>query len=103
MIIDVDSHWEVVRFRPGENPLAPWSDDLPKGIDRLAFAVAGDLLRSLPEHDRPSPRELLPGLIARAEQRGGPVILHPEHESSAAERIAWMDRVGIDHCLVNPG
>ena len=30
-------------------------------------------------------------------------MLHPLHESSAAERVAWMDRVGIDHCLVNPG
>ena len=38
-----------------------------------------------------------------SEQRGGPAILHPLHESSAAERVAWMDSVGIDHCLVNPG
>jgi predicted TIM-barrel fold metal-dependent hydrolase len=38
-----------------------------------------------------------------AEQRGGPIVLHPPHDSTAAERVAWMDRVGIDHCLVNPG
>ena len=38
-----------------------------------------------------------------AEERGGPIILHPLHDSSPAERVAWMDRIGIDHCLVNPG
>ena len=43
-----------------------------------------------------------PGAM-RAESAGGPVMLHPLHDSSATERVAWMDRVGIDHCLVNPG
>jgi predicted TIM-barrel fold metal-dependent hydrolase len=38
-----------------------------------------------------------------AEARGGPVILHPQHDSTSGERVAWMDRVGIDHCIVNPG
>ena len=41
--------------------------------------------------------------MRKAETTGGPVVLHPLHDSSAAERVAWMDRVGIDHCLVNPG
>ena len=31
------------------------------------------------------------------------MILHPLHASTAAERVAWMDGVGTDHCLVNPG
>ena len=38
-----------------------------------------------------------------AKETGGPEALHPIHESSARERVEWMDRVGIDHCLVNPG
>jgi predicted TIM-barrel fold metal-dependent hydrolase len=42
-------------------------------------------------------------LVRRAEENGGPVILHPPHTSTVAERIGWMDQVGIDHCLVNPG
>lgn len=103
MIIDVDSHWETTRFEPSEDPIGPWRDDLPPAVDRLAFGIAGDLLRAMPDADRPTAEQLLPGLFAMAKARGGPVILHPQHDSTAAERIAWMDQVGIDHCLVNPG
>lgn len=102
-IIDVDSHWEVAAFEAGEHPLEPWLDRMPKGAGLLANGIAGDLLRALPPEDRPSPEELLPGLVALARKRSGPVILHPQHDSTAAERVEWMDRVGIDHCLVNPG
>ena len=103
MIIDVDTHWEAVSYHASEYPLAPWADHLPSGVDMLAFGVAGDLLRALPESERPTAHELLPALVRKAETTGGPVVLHPLHDSSAAERVAWMDRVGIDHCLVNPG
>ena len=41
---------------------------------------------------------------SKAQRRsGGPIALHPKHSSSAQERLTWMDSVGIDHCLVNPG
>jgi predicted TIM-barrel fold metal-dependent hydrolase len=103
MIIDVDTHWEAISYDSREYPLAPWADGLPSGVDMLAFGVAGDLLRALPEDERPTAHELMPALVQRAETDGGPVVLHPLHESSAAERVGWMDRVGIDHCLVNPG
>ncbi len=103
MIIDVDSHWEVGAFAPGQHPLGPWLGHMPAGIGLLAHGIAGDLLRALPEPERPTPEQLLPSLVAMAEQRGGPVILHPQHDSTSAERVAWMDRIGIDHCLVNPG
>jgi predicted TIM-barrel fold metal-dependent hydrolase len=103
MIIDVDSHWEITRFSPHDDPLGPWAARLPRGADRLAFGIAGDLLRALPAERRPGAEQLLPGLVNLANERGGPVILHPQHDSTAAERVAWMDRVGIDHCLVNPG
>jgi predicted TIM-barrel fold metal-dependent hydrolase len=103
MIIDVDSHWETTRFAPDADPLGPWAEHLPRGVDRLAFGIAGDLLRALPPERRPSAEQLLPSLVDLAKSRGGPVILHPQHDSTAAERVAWMDRVGIDHCLVNPG
>ena len=103
-VIDVDTHWESTAFAPGEHPLEPWLDRLPTdGTERLAEAIAGDVLRALPAGRRPDARTLLPNLVATAEQRGGPVILHPRHDSTSAERVAWMDRVGIDHCLVNPG
>ncbi len=103
MIIDVDSHWEAISYSDGQHPLTPWLDELPTGVDMLAFGIAGDLLRGMAPEDRPSATELLPALVARAKERGGPVILHPQHESTAGERVEWMDRVGIDHCLVNPG
>src|SRR3954452_2517882 len=103
MIIDVDTHWEATTYASGEHPLEPWLDQLPNGVSMLAFGIAGDLLRGLSESRRPTPSELLPALVAMAKQRGGPVILHPLHDSSSAERVAWMDRIGIDHCLVNPG
>lgn len=102
MIIDVDTHWELATGAK-QGPLAPWSHHLPGYGDLLAFAIAGDLLAALPEADRPTAKELLPALFARAEEAGKGVALHPVHESSAAERVAWMDRIGIDHCLVNPG
>ena len=103
VIIDVDTHWEAVSYLASEYPLAPWADHLPSGVDMLAFGVAGDLLRALPESERPTAHELLPALVRQAETTGGPVVLHPLHESSAAERVAWMDHVGIDQSLVNPG
>jgi predicted TIM-barrel fold metal-dependent hydrolase len=103
MIIDVDTHWEATSYAGDEFPLAPWRDQLPGSLDMLAFGIAGDLLRALPEAERPSSRELLANLVRMAEERGGPIILHPLHDSSPAERVAWMDRIGIDHCLVNPG
>jgi predicted TIM-barrel fold metal-dependent hydrolase len=102
VICDVDSHWEVARHPKGEHPLEPWRAELPRSLDLLAFAVAGDLLAALPEQECPTPVELLPELVAAAPKADAAAI-HPEHESSASERIAWMDRVGIDHCLVNPG
>ena len=103
-VIDVDTHWETGAFAPGEHPLQPWLDRIPTdGASRLANAIAGDLLDALPPERRPHPVELLPNLVKAAASTGGPVILHPLHASTAAERVAWMDAVGIDHCLVNPG
>jgi predicted TIM-barrel fold metal-dependent hydrolase len=102
-VIDVDSHWEVTSFERGGHPLAPWLDRLPDRVEMLGHGVAGDLLNALPAERRPDARTLLPSLVKIAEQRGGPVVLHPVHDSTSAERVEWMDRVGIDHCLVNPG
>lgn len=104
MIVDVDSHWEVERFEAGTHPLEPWRGKFPATkLAQIAHGVAGDLLRSLPADDRPAPEDMFPGLLKIAQEAGGPAVLHPVHESSARERVEWMDRVGIDHCLVNPG
>ena len=103
MIVDVDTHWEATGYAPGGHPLEPWLDQLPTSIEMLAFGIAGDLLAGLPESERPSSEELLASLVTLAQERGGPVILHPLHASTAPERVAWMDALGTDHCLVNPG
>ena len=112
VIIDVDTHWEATTFGAGEHPLEPWRDQLPDGLSMLAFGIAGDLLRALPEAQRPSPPQLLSGLVELAKQRGGPIILHPLHDSSSGERVAWMNRItnnveqglrsGIDDRSVRP-
>lgn len=103
MIVDVDSHWEVDRYADEGHPLEPWIDRIPRPFDRLAHGVAGDLLDALEPDQRPSTSELLAALIARAPENGGKPVLHPIHTSTVAERVGWMDQVGIDHCLVNPG
>lgn len=103
-VIDVDTHWETTGFAPGGHPLQPWIDQFPADpVERLAHGIAGDLLNALPPQRRPDGRTLMPALVQLAEKRGGPIVLHPQHDSTSAERVAWMDRVGIDHCLVNPG
>jgi predicted TIM-barrel fold metal-dependent hydrolase len=104
LIIDADTHWEVDGLPPAEHPLAPWSDQFPDDAGFLADAIAGDLLAALPPADRPDPRELLAGLVALGKEHfGGEVRLQPIHRSEVTARVAWMDSVGIDHCLVNPG
>jgi predicted TIM-barrel fold metal-dependent hydrolase len=103
-VVDVDTHWETTAFAPGQHPLEPWLDRFPSDfVERLAHGIAGDLLNALPVDRRPDGRTLLPSLVKLAEARGGPVVLHPQHDSTSGERVAWMDSVGIDHCLVNPG
>ena len=101
MIIDIDTHWERTRYPKGEHPLEPWRDALPDMLELLRYAIGHDLLRCLPEGQQPSAEEFLPVLAARKRDSGE--SLHPAHDSSVSERLAWMDRVGIDHCLVNPG
>ena len=103
-VIDVDTHWEIGDLGPDTHPLGPWLDRFPAaGAERLAHGIAGDLLRALPDDRRPTGPSLLPTLVRMAEERGGPIILHPLHSSTAAGRAEWMDTVGIDHCIVNPG
>ena len=102
-VVDVDTHWEIAELGADEHPLQPWRGQFPEGLDALAFGIAGDLLRALPADRRPDAKTLMPALVRMAEERGGPIVLHPVHDSTSAERVAWMDGVGIDHCIVNPG
>ena len=102
MIVDVDTH-----FEPGP----AWLDDYPALSERLPerFSVAestvraqvGDLLRLVPEQQRPPIEQLVPpgiaAILGEAEVEGygfeGSAMHTP---GDAGERLAWMDRVGID-------
>ena len=68
-VIDVDTHWEVSEFAVGEHPLEPWLEQLPSSsVERLAYGIAGDLLRALPDQRRPDGRTLL----LRSPESGAP-------------------------------
>jgi predicted TIM-barrel fold metal-dependent hydrolase len=100
-VIDTDSHWTFAwEFEPAKGPLARFCEDLPRAQDLLAWFFAGDLIEALPEGARPDPAWLF-GLPA-----GEEIPEHwrrLQHTGKAADRIEWMDRIGIEFALVNPG
>jgi len=95
-VIDVDTIG-VHDLTPENHPLGPWLDQIPTGIEALSWAIAGDLLRALPDARRPDGRTLLPGLVRRAEENGGPVILHPR--TPRASQSGSADGPGRDRPL----
>jgi predicted TIM-barrel fold metal-dependent hydrolase len=103
-IIDVDSH-----FEPGGDWLAPYpklAAKLPK-LDPALLAVdsiVGDLLRDVPEAERPPVGELLPpGLLtlfgneklAEADRRREFEGKNQFQVANAKARVAWLDQQGI--------
>jgi uncharacterized protein len=101
MIVDVDTH-----FEPGR----AWLADHPRLAERLReFSVAeatvraqvGDLLARVPADRRPPMENLLPpgiaAILGEAKVEGygfeGSAMHSP---GDPLERLAWMDRVGID-------
>lgn len=105
MIIDIDSH-----FEPGGDWLASYpalAKKLPALDPRLLAidAVVGDLLRGVPEQERPSVDELEPpGLRtlyeqeqqSESERRAGFEGKNQFQVANAAARLAWLDEQGID-------
>jgi predicted TIM-barrel fold metal-dependent hydrolase len=75
---------------------------IPKIVQHLANGLSGDLL-ALPDDRRPDGATLLATLVRASDGKRRRVTMQPPHPSSPAERLAWMDTIGIDHCLVNPG
>lgn len=104
LIIDIDSH-----FEPGADWLEPYPElaaRLPKlDPSRLATdATVGDLIRDVPEGERPSYAELAPPGIAtlfgqeqsdEAERREEFVGKNQFQVANAQARIAWLDEQGI--------
>jgi uncharacterized protein len=105
MIVDIDSH-----FEPGKDWLEPFpalKAKLPKFHPAITAVegVAGDLLRMVPEGDRPSLDELSPpGLaVLFGEEKVGEAGRRAEFEgksqrsvADAAGRVKWLDEQGID-------
>ena len=108
-VIDVDSHFEPASFAPGEHPLDELRDHLPTMTDVVVANLAGDLYRALPSDQRPEPDALLARMGAAMRtpaERSAAMAAPPAPPPGAAdatERVAWMDHVGIDYALVNPG
>jgi predicted TIM-barrel fold metal-dependent hydrolase len=99
-VIDVDSHYEP-DLAADAHPLARFIGDMPL-LDLGVESIAGDLWRATPDDERqallaslpdPNKQSPEPTMSAQASLRG----------MSADERVAWMDSVGIDFALVNPG
>ena len=103
-IIDVDAH-----FEPGADWLAPYPE-LAAKLPRLdpallaVDAICGDLVRDVPEAQRPPVQELLPpGLLtlfgseklAEAERRKEFEGKAQFQVANAAARVAWLDAQGI--------
>jgi predicted TIM-barrel fold metal-dependent hydrolase len=107
-IIDVDSHFEIA-IRPQDHPLRHLKEFIPTSHQYIAGAVSGDLLRFTPPNDAP-PVDVLGTMlnpVNTSSTRFATLEAAPGEPSfedqSAAERIEWMNRVGIDFALVNPG
>jgi predicted TIM-barrel fold metal-dependent hydrolase len=99
-VIDVDSHWTFAwDFFPAEGPLKAFASDLPGSLDLLTYFFVGDLVDALPANERPTSQQLF------SLEPGQSMPAHWQRnikESRASERLAWMDKVGIDFALVNP-
>jgi predicted TIM-barrel fold metal-dependent hydrolase len=105
-VVDVDSHWTFPwEFELEQGPLKRFAPHLGSTAGLLTFFMAGDLVRSLPEAERPDPLALFPPRV----MPDGTVRKVPPHweklktRVDGGERVQWMDQIGIDFCLVNPG
>jgi predicted TIM-barrel fold metal-dependent hydrolase len=104
MIIDVDSH-----FEPGSDWLEPYPDlarRLPKADPALlaVHTIVGDVLRDVPEAERPPVADLLPpGLLTLfGEEKAGEAARRAEfagkqqfQKANASARVKWLDGQGI--------
>jgi uncharacterized protein len=101
VIIDIDTH-----FEPGRSWLAEYpalAERLPEFTvaDSTVRAQVGDVLARVPESRRPPMDELLPpglaAILGEEKVDGYGFEGSAMHTlGDAGERIAWMDRVGID-------
>ena len=105
MIIDIDSHFEPgPEWLDAHPTLKARLPELPMG--ELALdGVAGDLLRDIPQADRPPVEDLVPpGLhILHDQEKADEAARRQEFEgknqfeiANASARLKWLDAQGID-------
>jgi predicted TIM-barrel fold metal-dependent hydrolase len=110
-IIDVDSHFEPQFADDADQPLAELSDKLPGRAEIAIEALAGDLWKQTDAETRAQLDAQIPMLrLLRGEIDGelqqqmmAAAVDRPPAADDADARVAWMDAVGIDYALVNPG
>jgi predicted TIM-barrel fold metal-dependent hydrolase len=105
-VIDVDCHFEI-EIDPDEHPLRRFADRLPPIDQFITDAITGDLRRVTPEGSRP-PADVLgrmvPDANRSASEQATRAGLPARFDSPLPpDRLAWMDRIGIDVAFMNPG
>jgi predicted TIM-barrel fold metal-dependent hydrolase len=106
-VIDVDCHFDIPLTRDN-HPLAKFRDRFPTANQFLADAGTGDLLRNTPAESRP-PEEILALFLPEENRSSGEQATEPgAHEPrfpllTLETRLAWFDKIGIDHAFLNPG
>ena len=110
-VVDVDSHFEPQFAEDKDHPLAELSDKLPGKAEIAIEGLAGDLWNQTDAETRAELDERIPMLrLLRGEVDGefaqqmmATATNRPPAADDADARVAWMDTVGIDYALVNPG
>jgi predicted TIM-barrel fold metal-dependent hydrolase len=105
-VIDVDSHFEVP-FGTEDNPLLKWAERMPSTAEYTASILTGDLARVSPALSVPSDEDVT-NLMSAENVAINDQVVNPDARPlpipvSASERVAWLDQIGIDYALVNPG
>jgi predicted TIM-barrel fold metal-dependent hydrolase len=106
-VVDVDSHFEIA-VSAEDHPLYALRESFPSNERFLAQMVGGNLLELTPTEDAPPDALLASFLPEQNRSSGGYATLDPPAESgfaslTAEDGLAWMDKVGIDFSLINPG
>jgi predicted TIM-barrel fold metal-dependent hydrolase len=110
-VVDVDSHFEPRIVDDRDHPLAELSDKLPCPAEIAIEALAGDLWNQTDSETRAQLDARIPMLrVLRGEtgvdleqQMMASTVERPPAADDADARVAWMDAIGIDYALVNPG
>lgn len=109
IVIDVDSHYEPLFPDPRDHPLSALGIDVPSVEEIVVESLAGDLwaatsadLRTELEPQIPALRHLR-GIDTETEVKMMATTERHAACDDADARVAWMDSVGIDFALVNPG